>query len=110
MDYRSTYSNNNQTRYFEQFENVFLYKFDNCHSIEDFWYTYANTGNNNKNDIMNEFDICINEGRGKIDPDDFDSDYYEENDMKDDASRILDIFMSIQEYNDFDEDEELNEV
>ena len=31
--------------------------------------------------------------------------------MKDDASNILDIFMSVQEYNDFDdsEDEELNE-
>lgn len=109
-NYNTQLSSNMIKNYYKKFEEKFIYKFDNCHTVEDFWCNYTNYGSKTRYDIISENDIVINESKGSIEPDDFDSDYYESNDMKNDASNILDIFMSIQEYNKFVEDEEDEEI
>lgn len=98
-NYRNTAYNNDATRYLEQFTNVFKYKFDDCHSFEDFYNDIADHGHKSYEDIKHDYDIEINEREGEIDPSDADLSFYDEEFARDDARQILDLFVSNEEYN-----------
>lgn len=87
--------------YMDQFKNSFLYVFDDCHSVQQFWEEYTERGEYNQSEIIIQYDIEINEQDGDIDTANCNwSDYSSEN-ASDDASSIVDIFMSKQEWNEF---------
>lgn len=103
-DYYSTYHNNNYTHYLEQFKGAFLYEFEDCHSVREFYEEYADNGQKSYMDLVN--DISFREEEGDINPMyaefyDYESDHSEE-----DASQIIDIFMTTLEYNKFVDDED----
>ena len=103
-DYYSTYHNNNYTNYLEKFKGTFLYEFEDCHSVREFYEEYADNGQKSYMDLVN--DISFREEEGDINPIyaefyDYESDYSEE-----DASKIIDIFMTTLEYNKFVDDED----
>ena len=109
--YYNSYSNNAYEFYLENFKSHFMYKFDDCHSVEQFWNEYTNNGEYDYQEVLERNDIYISETEGSIDHRDWDSDNYEENDYYyEDAERILDIFMTTEEFNNFDENEEDEEI
>ena len=100
----NSYSYNRYNRYenyLESFSNSFKYVIDDCHSIQEFWEEYADRGNKDLRDVINDLDIGIYERDGDIDTSDCDWYTYSSDYASDDAKSIVDIFMSKQEWNDF---------
>ena len=100
----NSYSYNRYNRYenyLESFSNNFKYVIDDCHSIQEFWEEYADRGNKDLRDVINDLGIGIYERDGDIDTSDCDWYTYSSENASDDAKSIVDIFMSKQEWNEF---------
>lgn len=112
-----------------KYERSFLYKFDDCYTVREFYEVIADNGEKSVDDIMSDYNIYIEEGYGEINPktesfDRYEGDYCH----RDDAKEIFDIFLTISDYNKYvdyeegqvdddesdnestDYDEEINEV
>ena len=87
--------------YMDNFQNSFLYVFNNCYSVREFYEDIADNGQLDVSDIRANNDIIINEDEGDIDTDDCDYREYESEYASEDASRIVDIFMTKEEWNNF---------
>ena len=111
------------------YNNSFPYRFDNCHSVQQFYEDIADNGEKTDADIMSDYNIYIEEGYGEINPKTESFDRYEGDGLpEDDAKEIFDIFLTISDYNKYvdyeegqvdddesddestDYDEEINEV
>ena len=100
----NSYSYNRDNRYenyLESFSNSFKYVIDDCHSIQQFWEDYADRGNKDPRDVIDDLGIGIRERDGDIDTSDCNWSDYSYVNASDDAKSIVDIFMSNQEWNDF---------
>ena len=107
----------------------FPYRFDDCHTAQQFYEDIADNGEKTMADIMADYNIYIEEGTGEINPK-TESFYRYEGDglSEDDAKEIFDIFLTNSDYNKYvdyeegqvdddesddestDNDEEINEV
>lgn len=120
---------NDRSYHGEYYNNVFPYTFDDCHSVQQFYEDIADNGEKSGADIMEKYNIYINEGEGEIDPETESFERYEGDDChREDAKEIFDIFLTISDYNKYvdyeegqvdddesddestDNDEEINEV
>lgn len=97
----SVFSYSRSQSYMDQFKNSFKYNFDDCHTIQEFWEEYTDRGAKSKSDIIYNNDIEIREDKGDIDVADCDWYEYSSDQARYDAKEIVDIFMSIKEWNDF---------
>ena len=103
-DYNSRFGYNRENRYqnyLDKFKNNFIYTLDDCHTVQEFYEEYADRGNKDYRDIIDNLDIGIYESMGDIDTSDCDWSNYSDENASDDAKSIVDIFMSKQEWNDF---------
>lgn len=103
------------TSNYKDLEYNFLYTLDDCHSIEQFYREYTNNGQKSLNEVYDDLNLYIDEEEGDISINDIDFSQYGTEWSKEDAGDILDIFMSIPEYNKFieeddDENDEIEEV
>ena len=119
---------NDRSFQMRDYKSSFPYTFDNYHSVQQFYEDIADNGEKTSADIIEEYDIYINESKGEIDPETESFDRYEEDDYhQEDAKEIFDIFLTISDYNKYvdyeegqvddesddestDNDEEINEV
>lgn len=100
-DTNSSYHNGRSQSYLDQFKNAFMYIFDDCHSFEQFWDEYTDRGEYSLSDIIEKYDIEINEEQGDIDPADCDWSEYSSECSQYDSKEIVNVFMSNQEWNNF---------
>lgn len=101
------------TSNYKDLEYNFLYTLDDCHSVEQFYRDYTNNGQKSLNEVYDDLNLYIDEEEGDISINDIDFSQYGTEWSKEDAGDILDIFMSIPEYNKFieeDDDEENDEI
>ena len=87
--------------YMDQFKYSFQYTFDDCHSVQQFWEEYTERGEKSVDDIIEEYGIEINEDKGDIDTADSDWSSYSSEYAAENASEIIDVFMTKQEWNEF---------
>lgn len=103
-DYNSRFGYNRENRYqnyLDKFKNNFIYTLDDCHTVQEFYEEYADRGNKDYRDVIDNLDIGIYESMGDIDTSDCDWSNYSDENASYDAKSIVDIFMSKQEWNDF---------
>lgn len=87
--------------YMDQFKYSFQYTFDDCHSVQQFWEEYTERGEKSVDDIIEEYGIEINEDKGDIDTADCNWSDYSSECADENASEIINVFMSKQEWNEF---------
>jgi hypothetical protein len=111
------------------YKDSFPYRFDDCHSVQQFYEDIADNGEQSAADVMAKYDIYIEESKGEIDPETESFERYEGDRLhEDDAKEIFDMFLTISDYNKYvdyeegqvdddesdnestDNDEEINEV
>ena len=120
---------NNRSYNGNNYKDSFPYRFDDCHSVQQFYEDIADNGEQSAADILAKYDIYIEENKGEIDPETESFERYEGDGLpEDDAKEIFDIFLTISDYNKYvdyeegqvdddesddestDNDEEINEV
>ena len=98
---------------YTDYEYNFIYTLYDCHSVEQFYREYTNNGQKSLNEVYDDLNLYIDEEEGDISINNIDFSQYGTEWSKEDAGDILDIFMSIPEYNKFieeDDDEENDEI
>lgn len=108
FDWEMPRKNDDYTMYRHQdmYEDYFPITFNDCHSVEEFYREYTHNGNLSIEQILENTSSYIRERKEDFSTNEVEFSEYSENDAQDDASNILSLFMTNQEYNNFDENEE----
>ena len=100
---RVDYRNNNRAyeSYLEYFRTSFMYMFEDCHSVEEFYNEIADNGHRSYYDVIDYYDIKITENKDDIYLGDCDWDNYSRENAESDAEQIIDVFLTTKEWNNF---------